>query len=259
VPFSVTAAVDNYVLKLEEPREPDGMWHPSGLFGCPRATMYQYRGVEQSNPPDERARRVFRVGHILHEFVQTAIADDTEILAFYAEVKILDEERRIKGHVDGLAKLANGTWIVLEFKTINSMAFRFNDLPKEDHKGQASVYLMVLRDHGGIGQLADGTEIVIPPMGDELNRATFVYISKDDLKIEEFTMLWTPAKYRVIAQRLLVLETHAEAGTLPPRLPYQTKTNKKTGKSTTSKHYLCGYCSWADQCWDVDKEGVPPA
>lgn len=216
------------------------------------------RGTEQTNPPDDRAKRVFRVGHLLHEFIQTAITRDQEVVAFYAEVSIYDPDRRIKGHVDGLVKLANGRWIVLEFKTINSNAFKYADLPKEDHKGQASVYLSVLRDYGGTAELADGTPIVIPPMGDELTRATFAYVSKDDLRIEEFTLLWSEGKAEVIDERLRVLEAHEKAGTLPRRLPDQVKTNKKTGKTTVSRHYLCGYCPFRDLCWDEDEEGVAP-
>lgn len=256
--FSVTASLDRYVSALEEPREADGYWHPSSLFSCPRKAVYEFRGTEKSNPPDERARRVFRVGHILHEFVQTAISRDPDVVAFYAEVKILDEERRIKGSADGLIRYGNGTWEVLEFKTINSNAFRYNDLPKEDHKGQGSVYIDLLRTYGGIATLADGTEVELPPMGDDLRRVRFVYISKDDLKIEEFTMLWTDGKAQVIDERLEILEVHEAAGTLPRRLPPTVKTNKKTGKTTTSRNYLCGYCSFQDRCWNEDPEGVAP-
>jgi hypothetical protein len=180
------------------------------------------------------------------------------VVAYYSEVKILDENRRIKGSVDELLGFSNGTWVVLEFKSINSMAFRFNDLPKEDHRGQASVYMQSLRENGGIGTLADGTEVFIPPLGDKLTRATFAYVSKDDLKIEEYTLHWSDAKAEVIEERLEILETHLEAGTTPRRLPPETKVNNKTGKSTTSRAYLCRYCPFQDYCWNVEKEGVAP-
>jgi CRISPR/Cas system-associated exonuclease Cas4 (RecB family) len=256
--FSVVAALDKHILRLEEERKPDGFFHPSGIFGCPRKAVYEMRGTEKSNPPDERARRIFRVGHVLHELIQDAIALDDEVVAFYAEVKVFDPERGIKGAADGLVRLANGRWIVLEFKSINSMAFRFNDLPKEDHRGQASVYMDVLRTHGGTAELSDGTPVILPPFGEELTRATFAYVSKDDLKVEEFTMLWTDAKAEVIDERIHVLSTHLDAGTLPRRLPPTVKTNKTTKKTTSSRNYACGYCPFQTKCWNEDEEGVLP-
>ena len=255
MPFSVIVALDKHVARLEEEREPDGYWHPSGLFGCPRKAIYEMRGTEKSNPPDARAKRVFRVGNILHEFIQEAISLDEEVVAFYAEVKIFDAERRIKGAVDGLALLSSGRWLGLEFKSINSMAFKFGDLPKPDHKGQASVYMELLREFGGTGKLADGTPIIIPPLGESLTRFLFAYVSKDDLQVEEFSMLWSDHKAEVLEERLRVLEAYEESGDLPPRLPPTVKTNKKTGKTTSARNYMCSYCAFKDRCWDVDPEG----
>jgi hypothetical protein len=185
------------------------------------------------------------------------VAKSPDLARYWYEVKILDPLRRIKGSVDGLKLFRTGAWEVDEYKTINSMAFRFKDLPKEDHKGQASVYLQTLREVGGIAINAEtGEEERIPPLGDDLTRARFTYISKDDLKVEEYTMLWTPSKGAVIDERLDLLERHLEDGTLPARLPDEPVMSKGKPTGKFKQAYLCGYCPFLDRCWNEDPEGV---
>lgn len=228
------------------------------MFSCARQAIYSMRGTKQSNPPDERTRRVFRVGHILHEFVQAAIADDPEVAYFFAEVKVYDADRNVTGHADGLYRFVTGAYEVLEIKSINSMAFRYKDLPKPEHRDQVVPYVEALREYGGQAKLPDGTVIEIPPLGDQLNRVRLVYVSKDDMQIEEFTQIHTEAKVDALDERLDILEAHEAAGTLPMRLPPTVKTVKKTGKTTTSRNYLCSYCPFQDKCWKEDPEGVAP-
>lgn len=238
--FSVTTALDEHVSKLETERKPDGTWHPSSISGCLRKALYDYTGVPKSNPHDARTSRVFRVGHLLHEFLQEAVAASDDVLVDYAEVKLDYPDIRVSGAVDGLVQHFDGTWEVLEYKTINSNAFRYNDLPKEDHKLQAGIYLLVLREHGGVA--ANGA--VIPPLGDLLTSVRFVYLSKDDLKIAEYDMPWTDELEAEIRSRLYTLEYHLEEQTLPDRLPL---VEKKTGPA---RDYRCGYCPFLDTCWE---------
>lgn len=266
-PFSVLSALNARVAAEFEEREPDGYWHPSSLFGCLRQAIYASRGTEITNPRDDRSRRVLRVGHQLHEFIQVAVNADPRVLAAFDEVTIVDDERKLKGSVDHVVVLWTGPledkpeglprdWVwryiqaglarveVEEYKTINSNAFKYKDLPKADHVGQVGVYLSVLRVRGGTA--GDGT--VIPPID---ARARIAYVSKDDLLVEEFTVLLTPGKERTIAQRVAYLDSYAADGTaLPPRLPDEVK------KGKTARAFLCAYCPYQQQCWEVDGPGV---
>lgn len=232
--FSVASSLDRYVAAIETPREPDGLWHPSSLGGCDRKALYELLGVAKTNPPDARTRRVFRVGHLMHEFVQTAIAADPAVLVFYPEVRLDAPDLRVTGHADGLIKHDDGSWEVLEFKTISSRAFQYGDLPKADHVGQLALYMKVLREYGG-----RFLEAAILPLGDTLTRGRVVYVSKDDLRISEHPVTWSAAKDEEITAKLDRLEYHREAGTLPERLPM----------NGSKRHYLCGYCPFQDHCW----------
>lgn len=280
MPFSVEAAVDRYVEELEEARGHDGLWHPSGLFGCPRKAVYDYLGVDKDEP-DARAKRIFRLGHMLHEFVQTAIAawvdsidpGEDGLVLFLPEVKVVDPELGVKGHADGLGLYADGHWELFEFKSINSNAFKYGDLPKDDHRKQPTLYAGILRRLGGTWKV-DGPRralpvgglgleaftdeegdlrLRIPPLPD-LTRMQLVYVSKDDMQMEAFPQLWTPEKEAWIGSYLERLQRHADEGTLPHRLP--NKTLPSGNISPTQRDYRCSYCPFAARCWNVDKEGV---
>ncbi len=243
MPFSVTDALDREVERLYVERPPDDWWHPSQLSGCLRQTIYQSRGTPESNPRDARSKRILRVGHIVHEFTQDGVGRHPEVLASYAEVRITHPYYRVTGSVDQIVQLAPAVWVVIEYKTINSMAFKYRDLPKPEHERQLVAYLVTLRDFGS----ADST---IGPLGDSLAGGRIVYISKDDLRIEECEVFLTPAREQELASTVAELEAHKAAGTLPPRLPLEP--DPKTSKATRS--WRCRYCPYQDLCWG---EGGP--
>ena len=229
--------MDAYVDQIESIREPDGLWHPSSISSpCDRKSIYEYRGAEKE-PLTARTKRIFRVGHILHEFIQTAIEADPSVRGFWPEVPIVAGPLMVTGHADGLLEHESGEYEVLEFKTIKSTAFRYNDLPKADHILQVSLYLKVLREYGTVLP-----SVTLPPLGDMLRRARVVYVSKDDLQIGEYPILWSEARNRQIEDKLVVLNAHRLEGTLPDRLP----------ASGAKRHYLCGYCPFQTQCWEGD-------
>lgn len=236
--FSVTDAVDRYVASQEKPRVPDGTWHPSAIFGCLRQATYAARSTPESDPKQPRDKRVLRIGHIFHEFVQEAIAKYPGVTA-YCELDIAIPVLKVTGSLDVLVEFEDGRYELIELKTINSKAFAYHDLPKEDHVKQVSAYMMALREVGAADQF-------ISPLHDDLQRARIVYISKDDLRIEEFTVIHSESREVEIAERIAVLESHRAAGTLPDRLP--DTVDSKTGKPRHD--WRCGYCVWATTCWE---------
>jgi hypothetical protein len=261
-PFSIVSALDARVAAEYQDREPDGYWHPSALFGCLRQAIYASRGTEVTDVRDDRSKRVLRVGHHLHEYIQKAVNDDPRVEAAFDEVKVtglgmtgsLDhvvviwtgpEPRWGKGGdpwMDVAAGLARVE--ICEYKTINSKAFKYKDLPKADHVGQLSTYLLLLKQFGGIA--GDGT--VIPPTE---ARGRIAYVSKDDLLVDEYTVLLTPSKERTILSRIDYLNRYAaDDAALPPRLPDEEK------KGKTQRAFLCNYCPYRQKCWDTDGPGV---
>lgn len=279
--FSVATVLDSYVTELEEERLPDGFWHPSSLFGCARRAVYDYLGTPKP-PLDSRTKRVFRMGHIIHEFLQAAILRAVErgdLLQGYVEVKVFDPERGLKGHADGLVQLPDGTWVVLELKSIKSTGMKYGDLPKDDHRKQAAAYVSILRRHGGLLRIDEEANPLssdrpgwkrvympfltgveedgetkwydqLPPIP-ELSHVAFVYVSKDDMEIREFIQVQTDQKEAWLDDYLARLRRHVSEGTQPRRLERVTE-----GRKSGRRHYLCGYCPFEAKCWNEDQEGI---
>jgi len=241
--FSVATALDDHVRGKFDEREPDGLWHPSSISGCLRQSTYADRGTAVTNPREVRSMRILRVGHLLHGFVQDAVLGQIgqTLRRYFPEIAVAHARLGIVGHTDGLAEMDNGTWEVHEYKTINSMAFKYNDLPKPDHELQACVYIKCIREYGLPG-------LSVPPLGEALSRARLIYVSKDDLRIEECTVFYTEAKDQEIERRIGVLQLHREAGSLPARLPMTVK------KGVETRAWQCGYCPYATKCWDEDDD-----
>lgn len=240
--FSVEESLDRYIAAVEKEREPDGFWHPSSISGCARQALYAFTGVPKSNPLSARTKRIFRVGHLLHEFIQDAIRADESVDRFYPEIEIEYPEMRVKGNADGIIQLKDGTWQVLEFKTINSMAFKYGGLPKPEHITQLSTYIWAIRANGATYR--DGNLMGnIAPL-DELDRGRIAYVSKDDLRVEEFNIFYTEEREIELAKKVQELQLHADNETLPGRLPMYIK------KNDWVRAWQCGYCAWQDTCWE---------
>ena len=238
--FSVEDALDEYVRAVEVPREPDGKWHPSSLYGCARKAVYEVRGTPESDPRDERSRRVLRVGHILHEFVQEAVERQAgkTVQRVEREVPVEIPVLNIVGTADQVVQVDLERWELHEYKSINSRAFSYNDLPKPDHVGQVTPYMRGLRENGSPSR-------GIPPLGDRLTKARITYVSKDDLKISEHAVLYTEAKSDDLTLRVAALDPYRNGTGLPVRLSLDAK-----GK----KSWQCGFCNFATKCWEIDSD-----
>lgn len=250
LPVSITKALDDYIESVEEPREPDGKYHPSQFWGCDRQTMYALRGVERSNPPDARSKRRFKIGHVLHELVQEALSQSPDIIAFYPEFAIGDPDLNTGGHGDGLIFFSDGTVVVVELKSIRKNGFRYlAGKPKADHKKQAGTYAVHARLFGcwvDTGERnPDGTPKMefIPPLGERLIGVLFGYFEKEDLDTAEFFEPYDSEWEDELRDKVESLQPYrGDPESLPPRLPLVK------GK----KPWNCDYCDWKDRCWKQD-------
>jgi len=85
-------------------------------------------------------------------------------------------------------------------------------------------------------------------LGDQLTRARITYVSKDDLRVQDFEVELTPEWEAKFEHKIARLELYrADSTALPLRLPLD-------GKGERS--WLCNYCSFAKKCWNEDQEGV---
>lgn len=243
--YDVGQAIDKWVAYLEEPREPDGLWHPSSMWGCTRKAIYEVRGTQKSDPIPAEMKRVFRIGHLLHEFIQDAVRADTDVIESYSEVPVTYDDYGITGHADHLIRTAEG-WRLLEFKTINPNGFRYvADGPKDDHRWQALTYMWVLREAGAVMcYRGDGNVVDLAPLGDSLTRASVFYISKGaGMEHVQHDIEWHPENKEAILDRIHGLND-ANAGLgLPDRL---------VAPKGKPRHPLCGYCQYETLCYSEE-------
>lgn len=243
--FTVTAALDAWIERQDEPRVPDGKWHPSGLWGCMRKAIYEIRGVPETDPRTPINRRVLFIGHQFHGWLQEAIGQDPLVKTCWVEVPILDDDLNIAGSADSLREMVDGTFEMDEIKTIKCTGLEWGrkkkDLPKADHMGQARTYADSLRRHGS-------PELGIGPLGNKLQRIRFTYISKDTGDTEEIIVDLPPeGDQGMVALRVMDLEVYRkDPDSLPPRMPL----------SRGKKSYMCewagGRCTFYTKCWDED-------
>lgn len=234
-----TKAVDAYVAELEEERVPDGFWHPSSISSpCARAAVMSKQGKEPSNPPDERTKRVFRIGHTFHKFVQDAIAKMDGILIAIPEIEVECPVEGIKGTADMLNMYSPNTgYELVEIKSIKDAGLNYA-IPKPEHVIQTGIYGHCLREHGG--SAADGTEIF--PIGGNLKRIRYVYVGKETMTIREKVVDYTLELEEKAMKRLRSLQMYEQLGELP--------------RAIDEKHWFRNYCQFKGSgmcCADKEK------
>lgn len=267
---TAAATVTAYVRSLEEVREPDGRWHPSGLFTCPRSAVYEVRGTPPSDEKDDRNRAILRLGTNLHKFVQDAYTAQSGAKNVYHEVEVEMPGLGVYGHADTLLEYDDGSWELCEWKSIGVFGLKAGlskgELPKPEHRKQAQTYAAGLATYGGF--VDDYKDVVlcaegdtndefcgahgghVPPLGDRLKRIRFAYFSRDDLRIEEFVEDVDPSWSLELADYIAGLDGYGREpdGPLPPRLV-----------TKQADHWLCkSYCQFRTRCWTRDGEGEQP-
>lgn len=194
--------------------------------------MLKRAGVE-GNPLSDETLRKFWIGEVLHRAIQDVMSADPEAGVVAHEVAVRDEEHAVSGRADTLTRTAEGQEVV-EYKTIDSRAFHFGDLPYASHLHQAGTYLVFPTEHG----YAD--------------RARIAYLGKGDGRTEEFTIERTPELVEFIKWDLRRLNdlyaAYRERGELPPAL--------EAPKSDYRIRY-CEYLKTGKCCGD--EKGEAPA
>jgi len=153
--------IDAELLKEQDSRKGrkgSGKWKPSMLGRCYRAHYWARKGEEQTNPPDIRTLRVFKVGKLFHEFVQGYLPEKC------TEVEVNDE------NVYGFADIV-GQDTVYDIKSQHSRAFWYMkkdgyDVKKEKYTN----WLQVMCYAKMLGK----------------KKGCLMFVSKDDLCVEEY-------------------------------------------------------------------------
>ena len=237
--FSLASIIDKHIREKDNPRD-NNFWHGSDMGFCPRKRTYKRQGVK-GEEFDDRTMRVFECGNIFHEWLQKLLNKEGVLLS--CEELLKDTTLNYSGHYDALIKIGD-RMILYDFKTVNSMAFTYylnNQFPPY-HKMQLASYCYFLRRQ-------------FP----ELTEMRMLYISKDDLRVEEVEIPYTQELEDKVLKELEILNENWEKEELPPRIVkdyhdiYDENSwmcAKKVGKPRKDGSYLFKpFCPYFDRCW----------
>jgi len=219
----VRPAIDEYMLRVSKERRDYGKyWSASSAGYCMRKVIFDRLGVPHAGKPDLRKYRVFESGKIFHEWIQTLTKDAG--LSVASEVELIDDDLMVKGHFDDLVKLDDNL-ILYDYKTANSMSFNYKkDKMSHYHRMQLGTYMYMVRNM--VAQIDQ--EALKDPQA--LKEARILTISKDDLRMAEAQLLWTPDLEKDVVGYWKTLNGYWDKQVLPACTCDKFEINKKTGK-----------------------------
>jgi hypothetical protein len=236
----------NEALQKEQsiPRIRSGKFSPSSFGKCFRNQYWNRKNETPSNPPDERALRIFKCGKIFHEFVQGLFPD--------AQIEVLIENENVKGFAD----LVDDDEVI-DIKSQHTQAFWY--MEKTDYDVSKEKYSNILQ-----------VMYYAMELGKEWGR--LVFVSKDDLCIAEYKFHIDIWKDKVLKE-LDVIQSFWNLQEVPaanPRLyPYRIEGDKlhlkksqetiklwkefNPDKDIKEQKFIsgmkeCGYCQFKDKC-----------
>lgn len=214
----IRPAIDAYLkAKSEEKRNYGDYWSASSAGYCMRLNLMRRLGVPKVPELEDNATqtRIFEAGHIFHEWLQRITKDAG--LSIASEVELQDEKLMIRGHFDDLI-LQDGKLVLYDYKTAHSASFKFKKAQTEIghyHKMQLGTYMYMLRKLS-FDMEALGAKTL--PLGEQLknlSEARILSISKDDLRMDEKQLLWTPTLEKEVYEYWSTLNGYWEAQKLP--------------------------------------------
>lgn len=223
--MSVQEKIDEALLLQDEERaktrKPSGLFKPS-LFGrCYRAQIFARQGVVESDPIDARTRRVFKVGHLFHEFIQGFFEDK--------ETEVMIKTEDALGYADLVTP--DCVW---DIKTQHSHSFWH--LAKEGvdiTEARYPNWLQVAWYALNLGKKYCG----------------LILVSKDDMCMNEYrdsASNWQDD----VDKELATLNKFWCEKIVPPAEPRAyKKVEKKTGKISYAE---CGYCNFKTTCQKME-------
>lgn len=244
--FSLSRVISDYIKNKPNFRD-DSFWHGSESGKCMRMRFYRRQGIKPA-PFDDATLRRFEVGDMFHEWLQKILKTQGVLLS--CEELLKDTKLNFSGHYDALIKIGDHL-ILYDFKTVNSGAFSYfnrDGFPEYD-KMQLMSYAYFLRQR-------------FP----NLEECRMFYISKDDARVEEFSVWYSQKWEDKILKELNTLNKYWALGELPPRVtedyhsiscPNAWQCAKKVGKARNDGTYRYKpWCPFLDHCWGKEKAPV---
>jgi len=243
----IRPAIDAYLLKKsKEERNYGEYWSASSAGYCMRLNIMRRLGVPKVPELEDNATqtRIFEAGHIFHEWLQRITKDAG--LSIASEVELQDEELMIRGHFDDLVLVdelgdisdtmrvmntdnqsIKGRHLILyDYKTAHSASFNYKKKQTEIghyHKMQLGTYMYMLNKatstSGWAGDINNeergGLFLDFLKSDQKAEEARILSISKDDLRMHEQQLLWSPQLEKEVYSYWSTLNGYWKARTLP--------------------------------------------
>ena len=209
----VRPAFDAYLVeKSKEVRDYGEYWSASSAGYCMRKNIFERLKVPHvETDSDARLQRVFLMGHKMHEAIQEITKEAG--LSIASEVELIDDKIMVKGHFDDLIKTESGL-ILYDYKSVNSMSFKYKkDKMSRYHAMQLGTYLYMLRKD-------------YP----DLKEARICNVSKDDWRMSEVQLLWSPKLEKEVFEYWSTLNGYWKEKKIPKCTCADYEVNAKTGK-----------------------------
>lgn len=195
----------------EELRDYGDYWSASSAGYCMRLVIMRRLGVPPVDEIDKAStQRVFSAGHVFHEWIQKITKDAG--LSIAQEIELQDEDLMIRGHFDDLVLIPpqhgvtvvepgkvtkNGHLILYDYKTAHSKWFEYvKGRPISYYnKMQLGTYMYMLRAFKSPMKFTKTTTEDTSQYGSsikDLTEARILKISKDDLRLHEQQLMWSP-------------------------------------------------------------------
>ena len=212
--------IDNALIKeqeLKSKRIRSGKFSPSSFGRCYRMQFWNRKNEPQTNPPDVEALRRFKVGNIIHDYMQSFF------LNAQREVMVLD-----KDDVIGFADIVLDNEVI-DIKSCRS--FEFKTFAKEGYDI-------------GVGKTTNCLQVTSYALFLNKPLARLIFIEKDALDSKEFPLVIADWKER-IEDELQILRGQWARQELPQPIP-----RAYGGKE-------CQYCSFMDKCFKLEGKPIP--
>jgi hypothetical protein len=241
--------VDQYLKsESEKIRNYGEYWSASSAGYCLRLNILKRLKVPcvpeiQEDLP--RTTRVFESGKIFHEWAQRITKNAG--LSIAQELELQDKDLMVRGHIDDLVLITTSSafdppenapmaqvpyegesrLVLYDYKTANSQSFNYKrDEIGHYHKMQLGTYMYMLRKDGGNSLYGDNVEAqnvfvdlldgtLRPAAITSLSEGRILTISKDDLRMREHQLMWSPDLEKEIVGYWKTLQGYWNAGKLP--------------------------------------------
>jgi hypothetical protein len=217
----IRPAVDAHLLaQAAVKRDYGDYWSASAAGYCMRKQIFQRLGLPEIGE-DARKQRVFSAGHIFHDWIQELTREAG--LSIAQEVELQDEKLMIRGHFDDLV-LVDNNLILYDYKTVNSRSFTYakanGNTMSHYHRLQLATYMYMLRKNGITAPVEEDEDSIKTKFSEakrliNLSEARILKISKDDLRMEEQQLLWTPELEKEIVEYWSTLNGYWASRTIP--------------------------------------------